>query len=167
MISCCIWTNSSACHPTGYGLCSKFSTPSTVELYGLRLHPWDLGILPDLVASADVKLAFFQSSQCTRFFGSRTSSKMGAKIFKWLKERWRNPHGNRNRWSSRVYDKCGKGIGQQCSLGGVGEFVVLYGIVGIIRMERSPHPGRKEKPCDDGDGERREYVISRAYGWGD
>ena len=29
----------------------------------------------------------------------------------------------------------GKGFGQQCSLDGMGEFVVLYGIVGIIRRE--------------------------------
>ena len=39
----------------------------------------------------------------------------------------------------------GKGIGEQCILGGMGEFVVLYGIVGIIRMERPSQPGVEKK----------------------
>ena len=46
----------------------------------------------------------------------------------------------------------GKWLGQQRSLSGVGEFVVLYGIVGIIRMERPSQPRMRDE-------ERREYVM--------
>ena len=80
------------------------------------------------------------------FFGSQKPNEISAKILKRSKGVVEEPPTKTVIYGQVVSTtSVGKRIDQQCSLGGMEEFVVLYGIVGIIRMERSS-PGLKKKP---------------------